>query len=89
MCLLSSIFLYVIGIVHSVLQMLCCGQSEEFCHIESCGKNNVTSLLELQLTLSFLHIERIYIVFMYQPDTFQKLFKILQNGRHPSYNCIF
>ena len=45
---------------HAILQMRHRGQNCEFCHIESCGKNNVTSLLNLQMTF-FFHIESIYI----------------------------
>ena len=40
-CLLSSTS--KIGIFHAVLEMLHCGQNCEYCHNESCGKNNVTS----------------------------------------------
>ena len=49
-------------------------------HIESCGKNNATRLIKLQSISFFLvgHIEHIYFVFI--PVSFQKLFKILQNG---------
>ena len=53
-----------ICIFHAVLQMLRRGQHCEFCHIESCGKNNEKSLIKLQLTSFFLHIEPIYLVFI-------------------------
>ena len=59
-CLLTST--PKIGIFHVVLQMICGGQNCKFCHIEPCGKNNVTSLIKLQLTSLFLHMESIYIV---------------------------
>ena len=60
--------------------MLSRGQDCEFCHIESSGKNNVTGLIKLQLTSFFLRMELIYIVFIYQPVSFQKSFKVFQNG---------
>ena len=61
-CLLSS--MPKTGIFHAVLQMLCHGQNCEFCHMEFCGKINVTSLIKLQLTSFFLHIEPIHVVFI-------------------------
>ena len=66
--------------------MLRCGQNCEFCHIESCGKNNVTSYIKLQLTSFFLHME-LHGAYSYsiQPVSFQKLFKILQNGTVVTY----
>ena len=48
-------------IYHAVFQMLRQRQDWKFCHIESRGKNNVTSLIKLQPTSGFLHIEPIYI----------------------------
>ena len=62
-------------IFHAVLQMLCRGQDCKFCHID-----NVKSLIKLQSTSFFIHIEPIYIVFISSCNSFQKLFKILQNG---------
>ena len=38
-CLLNSTPKF--GILHAVLQILCHGQNCKFCHIESCGRNNV------------------------------------------------
>ena len=67
-CLLSSTL--KIGIFHAVLQMLRRGQNYEFCHIESQGENTVKSLINLQSTSFFLHIEPIYTV-LYQPFSFQ------------------
>ena len=46
-----------IGVIHAVIQMLCCGQICEFCHIESHDKNNVTGLIKLQSTSFCLHME--------------------------------
>ena len=62
MCLLSST--PKIGIFHAMLQMLRREQNCEFCHIESGGKNNVTSLIKLQSTSFFLHIEPINVLFI-------------------------
>ena len=53
-----------ISIFHAVLQMLRCGQHCTFCHIESCVKNDVKSLIKLQSTLFFVHIEPVHIVFI-------------------------
>ena len=78
-CLLSST--PEIGILHAVLQMIRRGQKCEFCHIESHGKKTVKSLINMQSTSFFLHIELTYTVgYLYQPVSFQKLVKILQNG---------
>ena len=60
-CHLSST--HKIVIFHAVLQMLRRGQNHEFCHMESRGKNNVTSLFKLQSILYFLLTKPIYIAF--------------------------
>ena len=44
------------GTFYVVLQMLCRGQNCKFCHIESCGKKNVTNLIKQQTTSFFLHM---------------------------------
>ena len=65
--------------------MLRRGQNYKFCHIESRGKNDVTNLMKLQSASFFLHMEPIYILFY----SFQKLFKILQNGTLVTIALIF
>ena len=67
---------------HAVLQKLRRGQNCEFCYIESGGKNNVTSLIKLQSTSFFLHMEPVYM----EPVSFQKNIHDLTKWR-PNYYC--
>ena len=75
-CLLS--FRPKICIFHAALQMLCRGQNCQVCHTESCGMNDVTSLIKLQLTL-FFSTHKAYLYSNYISLLFLKKFKILQN----------
>ena len=69
-----------ICIFHDTFQMLGCGQNCKFCHFEPLGRNIVTSLMKLQLTSFFsTHWADVHSI-LYQPVSFQKLFRILQNG---------
>ena len=71
------------GTFYAVLQMFRRGQNYKFCHIESCGKNNATSLIKLQSTSFFQHMDTIDIVFIsfcYFSKKKKKKIKILQNG---------
>ena len=49
-----------IGILHAVLKKPRRGQNSEFCHIESHGKNNVTSIIKTAIDFIF-STHRVYL----------------------------